>query len=525
MPLRNRKLLYGGFFLAALLLVMAGGSLQKAPGYMDAEYYYAMSVRLAEGKGMTQPFLWNYLDDPPSLVAPSHTFWMPLTSLVAVPGYWLFRSFTGARLIFWFLFALIPPLTVWLGYRFHGDWELAVTGGALALFPVFYGAYLPVTDSFALYMLLGMAFFLVADWPTGKIEVQAAGLGMITGLMYMTRPDGLLWLIGALCWLEWKVCRETGYRIKPLLAVGLLCVLSFLLIGSFWFVRNLMVFHHFLPPGSGRALWLTQYEDLFLYPAQDLTFARWLSRGWGQIGSGIWQAVTTNIQTAVAVQGSIALFPFIGVGIATCWKRHIVKLAFLLWVGVFLMFSLVFPYQGINGSFFHAGAGVQPFFWIVATVGIHRAVMVVSGWRHWRRGYRVQRFLEGLLVLVCIFLTVGLFLQKIQGGKTGIPWGGGTESYSQIEMGLESLGISPCEPVMVNNSPGYYLATGRAAVVIPFGGEATVRAASTRYGVRYLILDRNNSGHLPELYFHPGLSRGFKFLARIGDAQIYEILP
>ncbi|HCE17894.1 MAG TPA: hypothetical protein DEQ80_08555 [Anaerolinea thermolimosa] len=525
MSLRNRKLFYGGFFLVALLLVTVGGGMQKAPGYMDAEYYYAMSVRLAEGKGMTQPFLWNYLDDPPSLIAPSHTFWMPLTSLVAVPGFWVFRSFTGARLIFWLLFALVPPLTVWFGYRFHGDWELAVTGGALALFPVFYGVYLPVTDSFALYMLLGMAFFVMTGWPAGKIEMQAAGLGVVTGLMYMTRPDGLLWLVIALCWLGWKVWNESEQRGKSLLAVGVLCILGFLFVGSFWFARNLMVFHRLLPPGSGRALWLTRYEDLFLYPAQDLTFARWLSGGWGRIGSGIWQAVVTNFQTAVAVQGSIALFPFIGVGMATCWKRSVVKVGLLLWAGIFLMFSLVFPYQGVNGSFFHAGAGVQPFLWVMATVGIQKTVMVVSGWRHWQRGHQVQVFLEVLLVLVCVFLTAGLFLQKIHGGKTGIPWGGGTEAYSQIEMALERLGISPCEPVMVNNPPGYYLATGRAAVVIPFGDETTVRAVSERYGVKYLILDQNNSGHLPDLYFHPGISRGFKFLMRFGDARIYEILP
>lgn len=525
MPLRNRRLLYGGFFLGALLLVIAGGGMQKAPGYMDAEYYYAMSIRLAEGKGMTQPFLWNYLDDPLSLVAPSHTFWMPLTSLLGVPGYGLFHSFNGARLIFWFLFALIPPLTVWWGYRFHGDWELAVTGGALALFPVFYGAYLPVTDSFALYMLLGTAFFLVLGWQTGKIEVQAAGLGIIAGLMYMTRPDGVLWLGVALCWLGWKSWKESGHKVKSFVAVGLVCGSGFLLVGSFWFVRNLMVFRHFLPPGSGRALWLTQYEDLFLYPAQDLTLARWLHRGWGQIVSGIWKAAITNFQTVVAVQGSIVLFPFIGVGMATGWKRSVVKVALILWVGIFLMFSLVFPYQGINGSFFHAGAGVQPFLWIMATVGIQQTVRVVSGWRHWQRGHQVQWFLEGLLVLVCMALTIGLFLQKVQGSKTGIPWGGGTDAYSQIEIGLKNLGVSPCEPVMVNNPPGYYLATGRAAVVIPFGDEATIREVSARYGVKYLILDRNNSGHLPDLYFHSGLSGGFKFLVRIGDARIYEILP
>ena len=76
------------FFLAALGLAvyLLVAVFQHTPGYMDAEYYYAGGLRLAGGDGFTEPFIWNYLDNPPGLPHPSHTYWMPLASLVAYLG-------------------------------------------------------------------------------------------------------------------------------------------------------------------------------------------------------------------------------------------------------------------------------------------------------------------------------------------------------------------------------------------------------------------------------------------------------
>ena len=67
---------------AALVVLMLATALQPAPGYMDAEYYYAGGLQLAAGRGFTQPFLWNYLDQPEGLPHPAFTYWMP----AALPG-------------------------------------------------------------------------------------------------------------------------------------------------------------------------------------------------------------------------------------------------------------------------------------------------------------------------------------------------------------------------------------------------------------------------------------------------------
>ena len=55
------------FYLAGLAVIALAGWLQRAPGYMDADYYYAGGLALLKGGGLSQPFLWNYLDMPAGL--------------------------------------------------------------------------------------------------------------------------------------------------------------------------------------------------------------------------------------------------------------------------------------------------------------------------------------------------------------------------------------------------------------------------------------------------------------------------
>ena len=76
---------------------------------------------------------------------------------------------------------------------------------------------------------------------------------------------------------------------------------------------------------------------------------------------------------------------------------------------------------------------------------------------------------------------------------------------------------------MVNAPPGYYLATSRPAIVIPYGNESAILAAGRQYHTRYLVLDQANAWYLDRLYSHPGDYPGFHFMLRYGDARIYAL--
>jgi hypothetical protein len=88
-------------FGLGLALVMGIGALQPAPGYMDADYYYAGGIQLASGGKLEEPFLWNYLDNPVGLPHPAFTYWMPLPAVVAAAGIYLTGEFDfgSARLV------------------------------------------------------------------------------------------------------------------------------------------------------------------------------------------------------------------------------------------------------------------------------------------------------------------------------------------------------------------------------------------------------------------------------------------
>ncbi|MCJ7511800.1 MAG: hypothetical protein MUO23_02385, partial [Anaerolineales bacterium] len=95
-----------GFGIAAL-----GARFIQSPGYMDADYYYAIARQLVRGAGLSEPFLWNYLDSPAGIPHPSNMYWMPGVSLLAAAAMAAFGdSFRAAQLPSILLTATLPML-------------------------------------------------------------------------------------------------------------------------------------------------------------------------------------------------------------------------------------------------------------------------------------------------------------------------------------------------------------------------------------------------------------------------------
>ena len=177
--------------------------------------------------------------------------------------------------------------------------------------------YLPGTDSFAITMLLGSAFLYSAARENSAQAVQALILGLLAGLLHMTRADGILWLGAALAWIAWRGWqsrKESPRWFERSLLRLAICLGGYFLIASPWYARNLLEFGRLMPPGGSKSLWLTSYEDLFIYPPGLLTMTRWLSAGWQTILLRLGKAFSTNLQTFIAVQGSTVLAPFILIG-------------------------------------------------------------------------------------------------------------------------------------------------------------------------------------------------------------------
>ena len=178
----------------ALIVSVLISYFQPFPGYMDADYYFAGGVQLAEGKGFTEPYMWNYFDPSNNLPHPSHGYWMPLASILTAGGMFITGSQTwlAGRIGFILIAMIIPVLTAELAYSFTKRKDLSLISGLLAIFSGYYAAYMQVTDTFGLYILLGGIFFLIAHRDNQKGYFL---MGILAGFLHLARADGIFWLI------------------------------------------------------------------------------------------------------------------------------------------------------------------------------------------------------------------------------------------------------------------------------------------------------------------------------------------
>ncbi len=519
--------------LAVAMLVAA---FQPAPGYMDADYYYAGGLQLANGHGFTEPYLWNYLDDPSGLPHPSNAYWMPLASLLAAAGAVLFGpgSWFAARIGFLAVAAAIPPLTAALAWSFTSRRDLALTSGLLAVFSGFYLPFLPVTDTFGLYMLLGGLFFLLISRSLSPVTccsflVTSLLLGLLAGLMHLTRADGLLWLLVAL--IAVILIRDSR---KPVLLIlySLLTVFAgYILVMGPWFVRNIFVFGTPLAPGGIKTLWFTSYDQLFSYPASRLTFASWWQSGvLAILKARVW-SLGLNLANTLAVQGEVFLLPLIGIGLWHFRKDRRAQLAGLAWLLTLGAMTITFPFAGARGGFFHSGAALQPVWWALAPVGLERVIE----WAKQKRGWDVARAgkaFRSVLIGLVVILTAAIVWGRVMGGKSGQAlqlssgqaWGQENSAYSQMHKYLVSQGMAAADVVMVANPPGFYLASGNLAIAVPEGDVNTLLTVARRYNVLYLILEEGSvpAGLLP-VYENPEGQTDLIYLGKVENARIFLV--
>ncbi|MBI3152893.1 MAG: hypothetical protein HYZ21_12215 [Chloroflexi bacterium] len=520
-------------FLSGLILPIIIAQFQPFPGYLDSDYYFAGGIQLARGNGFTEPYLWNYLDGTTSLPHPSHTYWMPLASIISALGMWVTGqvNYASARLPFIIIAALVVPVTAAVAYAFSKKRDLAIISALLAIFSVYHAPFVGVTDNFSPFMLFGGLYFLFA---AKLIEDPSRRrywlfLGLLSGLFALSRSDGLLWL--ALTFLftvlrakhytshnTHHAPRTTQHTFRILSSAFFFTLLGFLLIMSPWYARNLNAFGTLMAPGGSRALWLENYDQTFIYPPEKLSMESFLAYGWNEILSDRLWAFGTNLQSGFAAHGGIILFPFIVAGIIYFRKDERVKLASTAWLILFFVMTFIFPFAGARGAFFHAGAALQPLWWTLAPLGLDEILLSLRK-RNWGND-QTKVIFRSVLVMVAIILTA--FVVNLRLFTLG--WGEGEAIYPAVEEFLLKNGIESNDVVIVRNAPGYYIATDRPAISIPYGGEDVILAVANQFDADYLVLE--SKAALPQiksLLENPQGHTGFIYLGEVNEAYIFKI--
>ncbi len=572
-------------FALSVSLRLAAAVFIPHPGYMDAAYSYDIALNLARGAGLSEPFLWNYLDDPAGLPHPSHLYWMPLPTILAWLGMIAFgHTYRAAQVLFVVLSALLPLVSYWVALqithrRFYG-W----LAGLLTIFSGYYVLYWGHTDNFTPFALAGSLSLIAAwqatrggeeQWSRGAGEQGSGGAGEqgsrgaegqgsrgaegqgsrgaeslendrawrrrawalaaggLVGLAHLSRADAPLLLVAIIFSSVKHRGLSPGSSVanpKSIVASFDVCHLIFVISGYLlvmfpWFVRNWGVIGAPLSASGSQTLWLTTYDDLFSY-GRELSLPTYLAWGWENILRSKLEALWLNTQTVIAVLGMVFLVPLVVIGGWRLRKHGLYHLVAWYAALLFIAMTFVFTFPGPRGGIFHSGGALLPFIFTAALVGLDVAIeWAATRRRGWDASAAKHVFGVGLIALAVL---VSGFVYYRAVAQPTISQTGYTV-YGQLVDWLNASGQIE-QVVMVADPPGYWYAGGGPCIAVPNEPVETLLAVADRYGARYLVLDSNRPQPLAQLYAgdvsHPRLRTVHSFSHHPARAVILlEIVP
>jgi hypothetical protein len=519
----GRHLLVDGLLITLIGLLVQGFwvALIQQPTYMDAYYYTTNGQRLADGHGLTEMIIWQYLDDPAGLPTPSHTYWLPLTSFLAAAGLKITAGYSGARLAFWLLAGLLPLLAYAISRDLSGQrWQ----GWGAALFTAaagYYAAFLSQPTTFAPFAwTAGLALWLLGR--AGRLDGTRYWFpaGVLVGLAHLTRADGLLLLVaGLVIWIYWAIRlrqrpeTERKWRSKALVTLARL-VSGYLLVMGGWYIRNWLVIGQPLSAAGTQSLFLTTYDDLFAY-GRSFDFNSYLAWGWSNILRSKLDGMWFALQSFVAIPGLIFLAPLIVVGWAVHYRqpasRALLRPVMAYTVLLFLSLSLVFTWPGMRGSLFHSSIALWPWSTALAVAGLAALVdWMAARLPHWRPE-RAKRMFMALFVVVAFALSLAISLPRTRPDDA-------PERYAWV-----GAQVSESAVVMIGNAPALYYYTGLSALSVPNEPADVVLGAARHYGADYLVLDRNHPIPLLDLYQGQSTHPQIQFQGAYQDLRLFKL--
>lgn len=508
--------LFGIFTLVAAALIVRLFS--PAPNYTDAYYHFNAASRLVAGHGLTDPYLWTYIGAPERLpesgVFASHTYWMPLTSLIAAVGMFLFGAagdYGAAQVGLILCYAAAVWLAYALGWRFGRARRHAWVAGLVALFSGFFVRFWGAVDTFAPYAAFGggclIALGAGLERPNSRWRWMLAGT--LAALGHLTRADGLLLLIVG--YLLLVISR--GLRPSMRLQAALLLTAGYLVVMTPWLLRNLSAIGTPFPLGGTQAIWFTEYNDLFKFPpdsSPERLFALGLTDVWETRAT----ALVNNLGTFIAVEGLIAMTPLMVIG----WfihRRDPFARAFAWYaLGLHLAMTFVFPFPGYRGGLFHSAAALVPFWSAFGAAGLDAVVeWIARRRRRWRVGMAKMVFATALVALAI--------------GLSFVAAGRAQPDRADPAL-LSALRALPAgSRVMINDVARLYYETGLPGVVLPNEPPEVIAEIARRYAVTHVVVEWGNNGPVLPNPLLPLVNDPPSFLREIplegGAARLYAI--
>lgn len=486
---RRHWIAFGG---VALVIAMLAVRVVGAPAFTDAYYHFNAAVRLAQGDGLTDTYLWTYLGAPERISSagtfPSHLYWMPAASLIAGLSMGLLGAAGDhqvAQIPSVFMVAGMGLVGFWLGYRLGGSARTAWLAGSISLLNGFFVRYWGAIETFTPYAFFGSLALLCMGVGTARLRADRRSpliwmvCGALCGAGHLTRNDGLLLsVVAGLVAIGAAIQRRQPAA--ALLPVSLLAA-GYLLVMGPWMLRNLAEVGSPLPLGGTQAIWFTEYNELFNFPP-DANPARLMEAGLFDTRR---DAISSNLMTFIAVEGLVVMTPLMLLGL---WRRraHPLIVPFALYaLGLHLAMTFVFPFPGYRGGLFHSAAALIPFWAALGVDGLDAAIDWMARKRRWR--VRQARMVFGIALVGCAaVLTLSIATRGAVAPYT-------PDTIPQMYRALVQA-LPPDSRILVNDPPQLYYFTGFGGAVLPNETPDIIPTIAARYAITHVLIELDGAG-------------------------------
>jgi len=473
--------------------------------YPDSSYYVDVARSIANGDGLTVPFVWifaevgNHIPEQPVLPIPSNAHWLPLASFVQAP----FISILGPTAIasalpLALIGALAAPLTWAIAHDAGARPIVALGAGVLSAIPGAGTVFLAQPENFAiLHPLVAATLWCAARGLKGDGRAFVFG-GLLAGLASLARNDGVLlagamglvWLFDRLRWWgrrgssgSWAHANDRR-PISWAAAAGF--VVLFLIVMGPWWARQLAAFGSISPTSaSGAALWILDIREWNSITAGP-TLERFLAQGPAAIVASRLAGLTSALGNFFVVIASIVLLPFLLIGALGRRGSADFRPWFVYTLVVFAGATFIYPLHVPGGAFIHSAIGLAPHAAILSLEGVLLVVGAIAARRStWREGVAGAVFIWGIVGITAA--TAVVFGRSTQAG-----WESLRAPRVELAGRLEALGVGPDDRLLTIDAAGWNYWTGRPGVVTPDDPLETIEAVARAYETRWLIVERDD---------------------------------
>ncbi|MGH7270635.1 MAG: hypothetical protein ACREJ3_09410 [Polyangiaceae bacterium] len=448
----------------------------------DTAYYYVIARNVAQGRGLTDTVLWQFLGVPESVQRPAGGYWeigwpIILGTLMRLFGH----SQRASIFICSALSGLVPLATALVAYLAAKRLDVAWLAGFLVCLQVRLLATNITPDATTMYQLAYLSGMVALLWVQKRDASpgQMLAIGVVLAFPMHVRGEGFILGAAALPLLFFSGGRPSRAATRRTfwVAAGMMgFVLAFVL-------RDLVVFGHLVPKSRSLRLWMTRYDDLYRF-ASDPSPATFWAQGAVRIANVRVDALRSHLDGLMhEVPWPLVAFSVAGVAAMVRSSRT--------WVlPLFFCLSLLVPclVVPIIASVDRFAMNVLPVLCVAASFGIF-AVRDAVARSTAPRFLRFAVLSAATLACIAVFrdpISFRTYIDRLRIYRH-------TPDFLANTRSLAPLHLLPTDVVLTDEPWRVAAVLDVATVMCPVDGPAAVDAVVKKYRPRFVIAKSNSS--------------------------------